>query len=232
MLEDAGLSEDAGYFTDGKDIYLKKGEKYVRLSLFDRHFYKLSLYKGVPILEVDGLRMHLVEDFENPRQYSEGIVKHLEVKKGARVLDTCMGLGYTAMAAAEKGARVTTCEISNAVIKLAELNPHGEGLFGNKNIDIKHGNSFDLIKEFENEFFSFVIHDPPRFSHAGELYSTEFYKELYRVTKRNAKIFHYVGSLGKRKGRSIAMQVKKRLTAAGFTRIKKDERFQGLFFSK
>lgn len=232
MLDNIEISEDAEYFTDGKDIFVKKGERYVRLSLFDKHFYKLSLYNGVPILEVDGLRMHLVEDFENPLQYSEGIVKHLGVKKGAKVLDTCMGLGYTAMAAAKKGARVTTIEISNAVIKLAELNPEGKGLFGNKNIDIKHGNSFDLIKESEDEFFSFVIHDPPRFSHAGELYSAEFYKELYRITKKSAKLFHYVGSLGKRKGRSIGMQVKKRLTAAGFARIKEDERFQGLFFSK
>lgn len=220
------------YLTDGRDIYIKKDGRYIRLSIFDKHLYKLVLYGNIPILEIDGLRMQLVKDFETPLEYSQKVVKTLNIKKGEKVLDTCMGLGYTAAAAAKRNAEVTTFEISNAVVTLARLNPKNNGLFENKRIKIRKGNSFELIKDFEEGSFNCIIHDPPRLSHAGELYSSEFYHELKRVSKTNARLFHYVGNLGKRKGRDIANQVKKRLEKTGFRKIKKEEKLQGLVFRK
>lgn len=37
------------------------------------------------------------------------------------------------------------------------------------------------------------MHNPPRFSIAGELYGLDFYRALYRVLRRDGKLFHYTG---------------------------------------
>ena len=39
-----------------------------------------------------------------------------------------------------------------------------------------------------------VLHDPPRFGIAGELYSLAFYEQLARVLRRKGRLFHYVGT--------------------------------------
>ena len=40
-----------------------------------------------------------------------------------------------------------------------------------------------------------ILHDPPRFGIAGELYSQGFYYEqLARILKRRGRLFHYTGS--------------------------------------
>ena len=130
--------------------------------------------------------MQLVRDFETPMDYSKEVVKGLGIpQKGSfTVLDTCMGLGYTAIAAADKPSvgMVVTCEVSDAVVTLAQWNPFSGPLFRKDGkIVIMHGSALDLAKGFESSMFSFVIHDPPRFSHAPELYSSGFYAELYRI---------------------------------------------------
>jgi len=94
------------------------------------------------------------------------------------------------------------------------------------------GSVAELIKSFEAGMFSYVIHDPPRFSHAPELYSLEFYRELFRVCKKGARIFHYVGSVGKGKGRRIDKEVEKRLSEAGFRGMRYSARLQGIFAVK
>ncbi len=224
------------YTTDGNFIYAEVGSDSMKLGLFDGHYYKLKIYKKVPILEVDGVRMHLIKDFDSPLDYSREVVKELNIpSKGEHsILDTCMGLGYTAIAAAKKKyvKSVITCEISEAVISLAQWNPLGESLFKDNKIVIMRGSAAELITTFSASTFSFIIHDPPRFSHAPELYSTEFYKELFRVCKKGARIFHYVGSVGKKKGRNIEKEVEARLLEVGFKSIKYSKRLQGLFASK
>lgn len=221
----------AAYSTDGKFIYAELGGDRIKLALFDGHYYKLRLYKGVPVLEIDGLRMHLVRDFKSPLDYAKEIVKELKIKNGA-LLDSCMGLGYTAIEASKKADSVVTCEISRAVITLAQWNPFSDGLFNDKRIVVMQGNAADLIKDFESNMFSYVIHDPPRFSHASELYSGEFYNQMFRVCKKGARIFHYTGSVGAKKGRSIENEVEKRLKESGFRNIKYSRKLQGLFASK
>jgi len=224
------------YTNDGNFIYAEIGSDSMKLGLFDGHYYKLKLYNDIPILEIDGLRMHLVKDFDSPLDYSKEVVKELKIPSAGEhsVLDTCMGLGYTAIAAAKKKSvkSVITCEISEAVINLAQWNPLGEPLFKDKKIVLMRGSAAELIKTFSASTFSFIIHDPPRFSHAPELYSSEFYKEMFRVCKKGARIFHYVGSVGKKKGRNIEKEVEKRLLEAGFKSIKYSKRLQGLFASK
>ncbi len=225
------------YTTDGSFVYAEKGGAEVRLDMFDRHYYKLRPYNGVLILEIDGLRMQLVRDFETPLDYAREVVKGLSIPEKGRfaVLDTCMGLGYTAIEAARKPSveAVATCEVSEAVITLARWNPLSDPLFekGGK-ITVMGGSAAELVKGFAPSMFSFVIHDPPRFSHAPELYSSAFYAELWRVCRKGARIFHYVGSPGRGKGRSIEREVGKRLAAAGFRRLRFERRLQGIFAEK
>ncbi len=62
-----------------------------------------------------------------------------------------------------------------------------------------------------------ILHDPPRFGIAGELYSQAFYDQLARVIKRRGKLFHYTGSPNKlTSGRDVPNEVTKRLQHAGF----------------
>lgn len=225
------------YATDGSFLYAEKGGVSVRLDMFDGHYYKLRLYNDIPVLEVDGVRMQLIKDFKTPLDYAKEVVKGLKMpsKGSAVVLDTCMGLGYTAIEASKRAAvkTVVTCELSEAVFSLARWSPLSEPLWERDGkIIAMQGSAAELIKAFDSSMFSFVIHDPPRFSHAPELYSSEFYKELYRVCRKGAGIFHYVGSVGKKKGRNIEKEVSKRLSAAGFKGIRYSRRLQGLFARK
>ena len=57
------------------------------------------------------------------------------------------------------------------------------------------------------------------FSLAGELYSGEFYRHLYRVLARKGRLFHYIGDLESRSGRNVARGVVRRLQEAGFSRV-------------
>ena len=221
------------YYTD-KFLYAKKkgqAEPY-KLALFDRHFYKLKLYNRVPVLEINGLRMQLVKDFKSPLDYSKEIAARLRIGKNDVALDTCMGLGYTAIAAAKYAQKVITCELSNAVLQLAKWNPFSADLFNSEKIEIKQGDVSSIVGGFKEKSFDVIIHDPPRFSLAPQLYSSQFYSELYRVAKTKARLFHYVGSLGKESGRKIENEVAKRLETTGFRNIKFDARLQGLFFMK
>jgi predicted methyltransferase len=224
------------YTTDGNFVFAEKDGVVMRLDLFAGHYYKLRPCNGAIILEIDGLRMQLVRDFASPLDYSKEVVKGLGIpQKGSfHVLDTCMGLGYTAIAAAEKPSveTVVTCEVSEAVITLAQWNPFSEPLFKPGKIIIMKGSAMELAKGFESSMFSFVIHDPPRMSHAPELYSPEFYAEMFRICKKGAKIFHYVGSVGKGKGRRIEKEVAARLAGAGFVRVRYSPRLQGIFAEK
>jgi hypothetical protein len=231
---------DVTYTSDGSFIYAEKGGETVRLDLFERHYYKLRPCNGVPILEVDGLRMQLIRDFRTPLDYADEVVKGLRMhgrpgSRGAVVLDTCMGLGYTAIAAAKNPEvrAVITCEVSPAVVSLAKWNPFSSALWKkDSRMTLMEGSIAELIKTFDDGQFQFVIHDPPRFSHAPELYSLDFYKELRRVCDGGARIFHYVGSPGRGKDRHIKREVSQRLLEAGFRKPVYSARLQGIFASR
>lgn len=223
------------YYTD-KFLYVKQGEgsavQFMKLALFDRHFYKLRLHNRIPILEIDGLRMQLVRDFKTPLDYSKEVVRELRIGKNDVVLDTCTGLGYTAIAASKLASRVITCELSASVIQLAKWNPFSRDLFSATNIEMKMGDSASLLNGFPAKHFDAIIHDPPRFSHAPQLYSSSFYRELFRVCKKGARLFHYVGSVGQEHGRSIEKEAAKRLEREGFGDIRHVPGLQGLIFRK
>jgi hypothetical protein len=151
------------------------------------------------------------------------------VKKGDRVLDTCSGLGYAASAALNLGAReVVSVERSSTVMELRKKNPWSRRIFG-ANIHRVHADIDEYIRELAAESFDSVIHDPPRFSLAGELYGERFYREIYRVLRRRGALFHYTGNphLLKR-GTGFTDHAAQRLRNAGFTKVVKVAELMGV----
>ncbi|MBN2421652.1 SAM-dependent methyltransferase [Candidatus Woesearchaeota archaeon] len=188
-------------------------------------YYKLFPTKSWPTIEISGIRMHCVKDI-TPKQDTIKKISFIKPCIG-NVLDTCTGLGYTAIMASETADSVHTFERDDAVIELEKINPWSEDLFDNKKIIRKKGDIFQDIKELKNDFFDRIIHDPPRLSLANLLYSQEFYNELFRVIKKHGKLFHYTGNPGaKHRNIDLKKNVIKRLGIAGFSSLK--EVFNGV----
>lgn len=219
------ISED-----EGTVYFVKNGQVY-KAAIAGEHFYKL-VPTIPPTIEINGIRMHRTKD-TNPLEDTMNKVNTVNPRRREKVLDTCMGLGYTAIESARRGAEVITIEKDPNVIELARINPWSRELFTNKNIKIIQGDAFFVIKEFEDESFHVIIHDPPRFSLAGELYSEEFYEELYRVLKPGGRLFHYVGNPGKKyREKDLQRGVMERLRKVGFTNVKRVEKALGVFATK
>ncbi len=169
------------------------------------------------VLWIDGIHMHRSGEAATPQQHAKKMVDQVNLRQGYRVLDICTGLGYTALAAAKQGATVTTIEQSSQVLTL--LAQHSPSVLQNKNIEIIEADALDAVKQFDDATFNAIIHDPPRFSMAGQLYSQAFYAELYRILKPGAKMFHYTGKPGIHSGKNMLKGIKNRLTQAGFKNI-------------
>lgn len=206
-----------------------------RINIFDvktKKFYKLIPTSTWPTVQISGIQMHRIKDCD-PKK--DTILKLKAAGKlYGRVLDTCCGLGYTSILAARKKRvnYVFTFEKDENIIEIAKKNIFSKDLFENKKIKLVIGNIFSEIKKFPNEFFNVIIHDPPTYFLAPELYSKEFYKELFRVLKWNGKIFHYIGNFRSNKIRRILKGVLRRLHEAGFHKIKKVEYAHGLLIIK
>jgi uncharacterized protein len=223
-LDRAELRRIAG--KENRIFHLLGGEVEV-LEVRDGDYYKLVPTDRAPLLEISGVKMHIskgTDPFASAGQMATQVVK-----QGDRVLDTCSGLGYAATAALKLGARqVVSVERSSAVMALRRKNPWSRRLFG-ADIQLVHADSGEYIRELAAESFDAVIHDPPRFSLAGELYGEPFYREIYRVLKRRGALFHYTGNphLVKR-GPGFIDLAAQRLRAAGFARVVKVAALMGV----
>ena len=61
-----------------------------------------------------------------------------------------------------------------------------------------------------------MLHDPPRFGIAGELYSQVFYDHFARVLRRGGRLFHYTGAPNRlTSGRDVPREVARRLEKLG-----------------
>ena len=179
--------------------------------------YSLMPTEGAPTLLVSGIPMHRVKG-SDPRRDTLSKIRTVAPITG-HVLDTCTGLGYTAIEAAKTADQVVTIELDPAVLEVARLNPWSRALFEHPRIEQVVDDSFEAIQDLEDESFSRIIHDPPMFSLAGELYSGAFHRHLYRVMRSRGRLFHYVGDLSSRSGRNVVKGVARRLQEAGFARI-------------
>ena len=194
---------------------LDKGEVYPIAYYRDGFYYKLYPVSSfsAPTIEISGVKMHRVVGI-TPWKDSETKVSLLGIKPSERILDVCTGLGYTGIHAYMHGGNVVTIENDPNVLDIASYNPWSRELV---NIDIILGNAYDVIHSFDDMMFQAVIHDPPRFSRAGQLYSLSFYKELYRVLSDDGRLFHYCGKVGyKKRGLDIIKGVAVRLRKTGF----------------
>lgn len=190
-------------------------------------YYKLAPTAGAPLLEISGVKMHISKGTDPFASASE--MAQQAVRQGDRVLDCCSGLGYAAIAAHRLGAReVLSIELSKEVMGLREQNPWSDDL-GQKGIVQVQGSSYELIGTMPETSFDSVIHDPPRFSLAGELYSEEFYRQIFRVLRRDGRLFHYTGNPHVvKKGSSFVDGVIRRLKAVGFKNVEKVEHLMGV----
>ncbi len=200
-----------------RDIYFIENNNLFPASIYDKHFYKLVLVKNntAPTLEIDGIHMHRIKGI-TPLEDAYKKVDILNISKCSFVLDTCMGLGYTAIECIKRGACKIVCvEIDPNVFKLATINPWSKMLEDDR-IEIIIDDVYKIIQEFYEQF-NYIIHDPPRFSLAGNLYSLEFYEFAFDALKPGGKMFHYVGYPGmKYRKKKIIKGVKERLRKAGF----------------
>lgn len=168
---------------------------------------------GAPTFEIDGIKM-LSTAHASPWEDAErkvGLVR----PRGKVILDSCGGLGYFAAWCLLGGAQqVLSYEKNPDVIWLRSLNPWSPETGGA--LTLTEADIAEEIATLPDESVDAVLHDPPRFAVAGELYSQLFYGHLARVLRRRGRLFHYTGAPNKRSGRDVAGEVAKRLMRAGF----------------
>ena len=200
--------------------YLVMGNKIEKIKFFSETInraYSLMPTASAPTMLVAGFPMHRIKG-TNP--YKDTLSKIAAAKPvTGQVLDTTMGLGYTAIQASKTAVHVTTIEFDPTVVDVCRHNPWSQALFDNPKITQLIGDAYDLVPEFEDGRFDRVIHDPPTFSLAGHLYSTEFYEDLYRVLTPKGRLFHYIGNPKSKSGASVTRGAVRRLQEAGFKRI-------------
>jgi predicted methyltransferase len=218
-IEEISQTETACYLVENNELF--------RIQSYSETFnrlYSLMPTEGAPTLLVSGIPMHRIKGID-PLRDTQAKVKTIAPIAGW-VLDTCTGLGYTAIEAARTADRVTTIELDPTVLDIARQNPWSRALFSHPRIEQIVGDAFDEIQTFEDGSFSRIIHDPPMFSLAGDLYSGEFYHHMFRVLTSKGRAFHYIGDLDSRSGRNVVRGIVRRLQEVGFSRIiRKPEAF-------
>ncbi len=212
-LEEIAAAESSCFAVEA-DGSIRKIQAFSALT--QRH-YSLYPTTGAPTMLVSGLPMHRIKGTD-PQRDTLSKIKAVSLTRG-RALDTCTGLGYTAIEAAKAAGEVVTIELDPAAQEIARQNPWSRRLFEAPNIRQIIGDSAEVIAQFEEASFARVIHDPPTFALAGDLYSTDFYREMWRVLQPGGRVFHYIGDLDSKSGSRVARGVVERLQQAGFARV-------------
>ncbi len=196
-------------------VFVVQGRQLIPVERRGNYYYKLVATDSAPTLEISGVKMHRTQGC-CPYAQAEAIVRTV-VGPGDRVLDTCGGLGYTAIWAARLGAeRVVSVEHDMDVLEVARLNPWSEEYFFDSRIDVLAEDVTEFLTGEPAGSFDAAVHDPPHISRAGELYGKQFYFEISRVLRATGKLYHYVGEPYSRRGqKDIHRGVAERLSAAG-----------------
>ena len=201
-----------------RTIYFRHGDDFAPVSRYSRALIKLIPTDwGAPTFEIDGIKMlptAKVSPFEDARRKVA-----LIAPRGMVVLDTCGGLGYFAACCLEAGgARIHSFEKNEDVLWLRMLNPWSpDPDESGGRLQLTHADVSQAIAQFADASMDAILHDPPRFGIAGELYSQVFYDQLARVLRRGGRMFHYTGAPNAlTSGRDVPREVAKRLEKAGF----------------
>jgi uncharacterized protein len=199
-----------------RTIYYWTGDAFEPVARFTTSLIKLVPTEwGPPTFEIDGIKMlptAQVSPYADAKR-KVGLIQ----PRGKVILDTCGGLGYFAAWCLQGGAKqVQSYEKNPDVIWLRSLNPWSPPV--DPRLTLTQADIAQEIAALPAGSFDAVLHDPPRFGIAGELYSQVFYDHLARVLKRKGRLFHYTGTPNKlTSGRDVPDEVTKRLQRAGFT---------------
>jgi uncharacterized protein len=198
-----------------RTIYHWVNETFQPVARFTTSLIKLVPTEwGPPTFEIDGIKM-LPTAHGSPYADAERKVGLVQ-PRGKVILDACGGLGYfAAWCLLGQARQVLSYEKNPDVIWLRSLNPWSPEIGGG--LTLTQGDIAEQIALLPSGSVDAILHDPPRFGIAGELYSQVFYNHLARVLKRKGKLFHYTGTPNKRtSGRDVPNEVAKRLRQAGF----------------
>ena len=198
-----------------RTIYHWTGESFEPAARFSNSLIKLVPTDwGPPTFEIDGIKM-LPTAQVSPYADAQRKVALIQ-PRGKVILDTCGGLGYFAAWCLQgQATQVLSYEKNPDVIWLRSLNPWSPAV--GSGLTLTQGDIAQHIATLASESVDAILHDPPRFGIAGELYSQAFYDHLARVLKRKGKLFHYTGTPNKlTSGRDVPNEVAKRLRLAGF----------------
>jgi predicted methyltransferase len=171
---------------------------------------------GPPTFEIDGIKM-LPTSQVSPWEDARRKVALVE-PGGKRILDCCGGLGYFAACCVAAGAKqVLSFEKNPSVAWLRTLNPWSPPVDGVRLV-LEPVDVTTRLAAFGEGSFGAVLHDPPRFGIAGELYSQELYDEFARLLATGGRLFHYTGQPNRlTSNRDVPREVAMRLQRAGFT---------------
>jgi predicted methyltransferase len=198
-----------------RTVYYWAGQSFEPVARFTRSLIKLVPTEwGPPTFEIDGIKM-LPTAQVSPFADAEAKVALIQ-PGGKAVLDTCGGLGYFAACCVKGQARsVLSFEKNPDVMWLRTLNPWSPANGGA--LELVEGDVTERIGTLGDASFDAILHDPPRFGIAGELYSQAFYDQLARVIRRKGRLFHYTGAPNRlATRRDVPREVVRRLTLAGF----------------
>ena len=192
---------------------------------------------GAPTMILGNFAMHRlvnVNPFDDTKHKIDAVSKSFF--QGCQVLDTCCGLGYTAIEAAGRvgvGGKVTTIEYDEASLEMCAYNPWSANLFsGDLPLEILQGDSCKLVKTIASSSINIIIHDPPaRALCRSDLYGLEFYKELRRILASGGVMFHYIGNPESKESGRLYAGITKRLLDAGFRNVHPFPRAFGLVCS-
>lgn len=203
-----------------RTIYYWQGDGFEPVSRYADSLIKLVPTEwGAPTFEIDGIKM-LPTAKESPIEDARRKVALVQ-PRGKVLLDTCGGLGYFAACCLEAGvARIRSFEKNADVLWLRTLNPWSpdpDAPASGGRLELAHADVSQAITRVADASVDALLHDPPRFGIAGELYSQAFYDQLARVLRRGGRLFHYTGSPNRlTSGRDVPREVARRLEASGF----------------
>jgi uncharacterized protein len=215
-----------------RTIYYWAGQEFAPVARYTNSLIKLVPTQwGAPTFEIDGIKMlptARVSPYEDARRKVE-----LIRPRGKAILDTCGGLGYFAAWCLQgQAGHVLSFEKNADVVWLRGLNPwspvatavelesssSGATSLLAGGLTLVRGDVAVAISSLPDRSFDAVLHDPPRFGIAGELYSQAFYDHLARVLRPRGLLFHYTGTPNKlTTGRNVPKEVASRLRQAGFS---------------
>jgi predicted methyltransferase len=198
-----------------RTVYHWSGTSFEPVSRYAGSLIKLVPTEwGPPTFEIDGIKM-LPTAQVSP--YEDAARKVALVQpRGKVILDTCGGLGYFAAWCLQgEAAQVLSYEKNPDVLWLRSLNPWSPPPGGALRLTL--GDVAEQVATLPDASVDAILHDPPRFGIAGELYSQAFYDQLARVLRRSGRLFHYTGTPNRlSSGRDVPGEVAKRLQRAGF----------------